>query len=652
MGSGASSGSTKERPGWHSASSSRSLGANEDGTESSALRMLSAGARPFRNWLAWVRGSEEITTFRPTVDFLHVVSSPNTSLELYVRTIIDEVMRLLDADRCSIFFVNEVRCEVWCVGALDMEPFSMPWDKGIVGMVATQGKMVNLQDAHAHSSFDSTVEKRTGYTCNTLLAIPVKNTLNLDRTIGVIQVLNKRGSATACFAEQDAIELQKIAMVIGDSFYRQRWNALANLLADKDNEVQAVLDQHRDRHATPIANTPKMPKSPEIVASFSGLSLRAPTPVSAEVLASLEFSALSHSEELLKSLVPVILRYAGCIDNCQIPLDCLKEFVAEARQGYQDNPFHNWFHGFSVYQHCFHQLSCAPIFGGLSSTQGFGLLIAALCHDLGHPGVTNSFLIRTSGELALRYNDVSVLENHHASLTCQLLRKENTAIGSGLDSGEQVVLRKTIIKCILATDMSHHSELCQKLIGCASPHEFGANSLEDPQFLMNLCVHSADLSAQVLPWKVASQWEARISDEFMAQATKETELGFTPEPFMQFKKEDLAQRGKLQRDFVDFVLLPLWEPYAQLVPPLAPCHQNLMKNRALYDLRRIHGHDGVELPSDKLEQLLEEVSATGPAASSSGGSAGAGGSNVLSLLPEEDANDLAALLNVDRDDAR
>ena len=45
----------------------------------------------------------------------------------------------------------------------------------------------------------------------------------------------------------------------------------------------------------------------------------------------------------------------------------------------------------------------------------YALLIASLCHDMGHPGKTNNFLIATRDRLALRYNDVSVLENHHCA---------------------------------------------------------------------------------------------------------------------------------------------------------------------------------------------------------------------------------------------
>merc|ERR1712100_1003689 len=59
----------------------------------------------------------------------------------------------------------------------------------------------------------------------------------------------------------------------------------------------------------------------------------------------------------------------------------------------------------------------------------------------------------------------------------------------------------------------------------------------------------------------------------------------------QLELDDVARRGKLQRDFVDFVLVPLWEPYTQLWPELRPCYDNLVRNRALYDYRSIHGED-------------------------------------------------------------
>ena len=46
----------------------------------------------------------------------------------------------------------------------------------------------------------------------------------------------------------------------------------------------------------------------------------------------------------------------------------------------------------------------------------FALLTSALAHDVGHPGVNNAFLVNTGAPLAMRYNDISPLENMHASI--------------------------------------------------------------------------------------------------------------------------------------------------------------------------------------------------------------------------------------------
>ena len=59
-----------------------------------------------------------------------------------------------------------------------------------------------------------------------------------------------------------------------------------------------------------------------------------------------------------------------------------------------------------------------------------GCYLAATIHDYGHRGVNNDFLIKTSDPLALLYNDVSPMENHHVAAAFILMQEEQYAFFS------------------------------------------------------------------------------------------------------------------------------------------------------------------------------------------------------------------------------
>jgi len=288
------------------------------------------------------------------------------------------------------------------------------------------------------------------------------------------------------------------------------------------------------------------------------------------------------------------LRHTGCIASCNVAEDALQRWVGAVRRSYRNNPFHSWFHAVAVFQCCYYQFCVSNIVGRLRHIDVFGLLIAALSHDIDHPGYTNSYLVSTDDELAMRYNDISVLENYHASLSCELLRGDETCIGTGMRRSSQQTLRQILIRCILDTDMSHHHTICQKIqsgelsTGISPEEEISQASRSS---LLSTFIHTSDLSSQVLPWAVASQWEERISCEFVRQAASEVEAGLSPAPFMQFSMDDLKQRGKLQTNFIDFVLTPLWRPFADVFTVFRPCLQNLIANRGKYCYRSTHGQD-------------------------------------------------------------
>ena len=59
----------------------------------------------------------------------------------------------------------------------------------------------------------------------------------------------------------------------------------------------------------------------------------------------------------------------------------------------------------------------------LTSGDHLACALGALGHDAGHRGYTNPYEVATRSDLALRYNDISVLEMHHAAMTSEALRE-------------------------------------------------------------------------------------------------------------------------------------------------------------------------------------------------------------------------------------
>jgi len=85
------------------------------------------------------------------------------------------------------------------------------------------------------------------------------------------------------------------------------------------------------------------------------------------------------------------------------------------------------------------------------------LLISAMGHDVGHPGVNNMFLVRVKATVAQLYNDHSVLESFHCALYSQLLRRFWPSVGN------DTAIRKLMISSILATDMTLHGQYTKQL---------------------------------------------------------------------------------------------------------------------------------------------------------------------------------------------
>ncbi|XP_068506104.1 high affinity cGMP-specific 3',5'-cyclic phosphodiesterase 9A isoform X2 [Syngnathus scovelli] len=141
-----------------------------------------------------------------------------------------------------------------------------------------------------------------------------------------------------------------------------------------------------------------------------------------------------------------------------IEVDVLQNFLFEVYCHYNNIPFHNFQHCFCVTQMMYGLIWLTDIWSKLDPMDLLILLTSALCHDLDHPGYSNVY----QTDLALRYNDISPLENHHCAVAFGILAKEESNILKHVTTEQYKHIRAGMIRCILATDMARHNEILNK----------------------------------------------------------------------------------------------------------------------------------------------------------------------------------------------
>jgi signal transduction protein with GAF and PtsI domain len=132
--------------------------------------------------------------------------------EAYLRGLVDLCAQACDAERCTVYFVDQEKKELWSrIASRTAIEIRLPLGTGISGQVAMTGETINVPDAYADPRFDRNVDLRSGYRTLNLLAVPVWDT-DGRKVIGVLQVLNKRSGP---FERRDQMLLERIAESVG-----------------------------------------------------------------------------------------------------------------------------------------------------------------------------------------------------------------------------------------------------------------------------------------------------------------------------------------------------------------------------------------------------------------------------------------------------
>jgi len=290
-----------------------------------------------------------------------------------------------------------------------------------------------------------------------------------------------------------------------------------------------------------------------------------------------DYWKLSQKEEF--SLIMAALRHCDAITQFAVPDIVLFNFYSIVKASYNEVPYHSFTHAMATVHYTFKMMQAAGVFEMVERCEIFASIWGALCHDIGHRGRNNAFEVMTRSELALRYNDSSPLENHHCAKAFEMaLNSESGAdcnIFQGMDSQTYGKVRKMMVAGILSTDMVHHVDH----VGLMQDFRLGPpGSAGQSQFLVEVFVHTADISNVMMPADIAAKFTVALSEEFSMQADEERTLGLPVTPFMDGLRDPL-KAAKSTLGFIDFVVQPLVEPMFRTFKSLNEPKDNLEKNR-------------------------------------------------------------------------
>ncbi|KAF7649202.1 hypothetical protein LDENG_00145450 [Lucifuga dentata] len=255
-------------------------------------------------------------------------------------------------------------------------------------------------------------------------------------------------------------------------------------------------------------------------------------------------------EHALKFLVYDLLTRYDLINRFRIPVQALVQFVESLENGYSKhrNPYHNLIHAADVTQTAHFLMLHTGVMHWLSELEILAMVFAAAIHDFEHTGTTNNFHIHTRSEVAILYNDRSVLENHHVSAAYRLMAEEDLNILINLNKDDWRELRALVIEMVMSTDMSCHFQQIKTMRNAVTQ----THNLDKVKVL-SLMLHAADISHPAKAWPLHYRWTHSLMEEFFRQGDKEVELCLPFSPLCDRKATMIAQS---QIGFIDFIVEP------------------------------------------------------------------------------------------------
>ncbi|BGP16120.1 hypothetical protein JCM10213_007500 [Rhodosporidiobolus nylandii] len=344
-------------------------------------------------------------------------------------------------------------------------------------------------------------------------------------------------------------------------------------------------------------------------------------------LQSWSFNAMAYSGDELLACTGIIFESVRNMEGVEFDLDRFKLLLLSLRSAYHvRNGYHNFNHAADVTQACYSFLVrmglAPPLYllceddydanlgegrrkwrrnraveeGGMGELlrpmDVFALMVACIGHDVGHPGLTNAYMVNANAPVAQIYDNKSILENFHTVTLVHMLRKHQFEYLLGGDFGRRgesaTDFRKILEASILATDMSRHFAIVTeittmaKVLGKKTAGKSEKDIEAERLLLCSGLIKCADISNPTRPHRISRVWASALLQEWAVQASIEADFGL-PVTVMTQDPNDVKAQAKGQVGFIDLFCKPLFAAMAGVVEEFADFVEKLRDGRSAWE---------------------------------------------------------------------
>ncbi|KAF8162424.1 hypothetical protein K438DRAFT_1618294, partial [Mycena galopus ATCC 62051] len=339
---------------------------------------------------------------------------------------------------------------------------------------------------------------------------------------------------------------------LGNNNGEQIQTRFAELLSDMYTQTLNAVNEH-----TAACASPDLPPDmrANLIASLEGWNFE-PSTLPDE----------DHVAACAALFFEALFRIVGMQAAVGVSLAQIAPFIQHLRHIYRvQNSYHNFEHALDVLQATYSYLRAAdmvpplaillpgresemwvpprafdsgPLVTVLGREDLFVLAVAAIGHDVGHPGFTNLFMANAAAPLSAVFDGQSPLEQLHCALLMRVMRAHG--MGPLLDGtpntpnareskarGKEI--RRLLSDVVLATDMRVHAAFMTRFEELVVSRESGTDKGDKEKESLayrrtTLCqglIKCADISNPSRPYYISKHWAALLLREWNAQAALE-----------------------------------------------------------------------------------------------------------------------------------